>query len=136
MIYDMYSRKEQPRRFTNLYLIVADDDTLNLISIPILQEGVIANSLKLYHYHSINGHDIWDNALVSRQQRLGENFTNRSNKLLRNNKNAVEAYPEWLKKYISKNVVRRDVKRLSVYATTIDNKFGFNFNEQKIIDVE
>lgn len=136
MIYDMYSRKEQPKKYSNIYTIVADNDTLNLVKMPILQEGMIVNSLKNYEYLLTHNENYWDNALSSRQLRLGKRFTKRSDKLLRTSQEELKDYPIWLKKYIEDQVVDKPIEQLKVYATTLDHTFGFNYKEQIIIDVE
>ncbi|MEZ5003454.1 MAG: hypothetical protein R2730_10525 [Chitinophagales bacterium] len=136
MIYDMYSRKEQPKQYSELYTIIINDDTLNLVKLPILQEGLIVNSLKQYDYHQLHGEVYWDNALRSRQQRLGNVFTKRSDQLLRYSAADMEAYPVWLKSYLEKHIVHHPIQKWKVLATKLDHEYGFNYKERVIIDVE
>jgi len=135
MIYDMYSRPEQKKAYSNHFLMIADNDTLNLVALPILKEGAIINSLNIYIDHQQNGAAKWENALASRQDRLGKKFTNRSNHYLKHSDEAVSQYPFWLKNYIEEQVVHRPVQRLKVFQMTTDTKFGFVYKETKIISI-
>jgi hypothetical protein len=135
MIYDMYSRPEHKKAYSSHYLIIADSDTLNLVSLPILKEGTIINSLKMYVYHQQNGEATWEKALNSRQERLGKTFTNRSNQYLKHSDAAIEQYPFWLKNYIEKQVIHRQIQHLEVYQSTIETRFGLLHQETKIISI-
>jgi hypothetical protein len=135
MIYDMYSRPEHKKAFSNHFLIIADSDTLNLIALPILQEGTLINSLNLYVQHLQNGGASWEKALQSRQERLGKVFENRSNQYLKQSDDAIQAYPDWLKHYLEKQVVNRPIQNLEVYQSTIDSEFGLLYKETKIITI-
>ena len=136
MIYDMYSRKEIPKERSTLFLIVADKDTLNLVKMPLLQEGMLVNSLHNYSNYIETGNDRWHHALTSRQQRIGFGFRGRSERFLRNKASDIKRYPIWLKSYIGRYVLHKELEQLQVYAVSIDHKYGFNFDQKKIIDVK
>ncbi len=135
MIYDMYSRPEKKLDYSEHYVIVANSDTINLIGLPIMKEGVIINSLKQYQVLKEKGEPSWYNALQSRQQRLGMGFTSKSNKYLVPNKNDIESYPEWLKQYLEKNVSKHTIENLQVYTITIGTRFGLKYKQELLIDL-
>lgn len=136
MIYDMYSRKEAPKQYAEVYNIIADGDTLDPIQLPILQEGLILNSLDNYNYFIQHEQQQWEAALNKRQHKLGKWFTSLSNKRLRVNANEMKTYPSWLKSYLENKVLHQKIEKLQVYQTKIDTRLGFNYGDKLILSIE
>lgn len=135
MIFDMYSRPEQPYKAVHLYDVVADGDTVDLYGLPLYTEGAIRNSLRLYEFRLTGKPDPWAPALDSRLARLGRVHAARTaNRRLRNDDSAVEAYPGWLKEYLGRQVLGKEVNRLTVGKRVLEPGSGRLMFTQTLID--
>ncbi|MCP4121042.1 MAG: hypothetical protein GY751_04755 [Bacteroidetes bacterium] len=136
MIYDMYSRPEQKHTSSKQYLIVAGKDTVLLSDLPLMLEGRILKSLKIYESNLVNGADPWSPALNSRIARIKSlPITNRMQTSLVNKREHVDAYPMWLKDFLERKVLRRSISGLEVYSNTIELQNGSVIQSRKLIDL-
>jgi len=136
MIYDMYSRPEQKHTSTNQYLIIAGKDTILLSDLPLMLEGRILKSLKIYENHLVHGEDPWSPALNSRMERMKNAWlTNRMRTSLVNSKERVDAYPMWLQDFLERKVLRRSISGLEVYSNTIELQNGSVTQSRKLTDL-
>lgn len=113
-IYDMYSRPVGDTQPIIQYRFIADGDTLYPSTLPIMAEGMLVNSLKIYDHRISSGSDYWNQALTSRQNRLGKSFRRRSERFLRNEPADVAQYPAWLHRYVETHMTDRKVGALTV----------------------
>lgn len=115
MIYDMYSRPIDAKPAIAHYRIIADRDTLNLISLPKFQEGRIIRSLDIYRISlETDGGDPWMDALEARQAKWSWFSKVRSDRFLRNDPERVAEFPVWLHRHMEKHVTGNSIDSLLV----------------------
>lgn len=137
MIYDMYSRPEKAVAMTSEYVIAADGVPIRTTCLPLLQEGMLLNSIHIYDICVSQENMPWERALDSRIDRISGKFLSaRMDRQLRISGNDLERYPSWLHEYLEDKVLKRKISLLEVYSSRFDSRYFFDYGDRLVLTHE